>query len=139
MSPFEEAHMNKDIRAINTDKAPKANGPYSQAVAAGSFLFISGQLPTDPKVGKIVASTIEEQTKQVIDNIEAILNSEGLTLEHVVKADVFLKDMQDFQQMNGIYAERFNHAAKPARLTVQVARLPLDVRIEITCIAYRGL
>lgn len=130
--------MNKNIRSVNTDKAPKANGPYSQAIAAGPFLFISGQLPTDPKVGKITASTVEEQTTQVIDNIEAILAAEGLTLEHIVKADVFLKDLQDFQQMNAIYAGRFSHATKPARLTVQVARLPLDVRIEISCIAYRS-
>jgi 2-iminobutanoate/2-iminopropanoate deaminase len=130
-------NMKKAIRAIETDKAPKANGPYSQAIAAGPFLFISGQLPIDPKIGQITATTIEEQTKQVLNNIQAILAAEGLTLENVVKADVFLKDMQDFQQMNAVYAEHFHHKAKPARLTVQVARLPLDVRIEITCIAFR--
>lgn len=126
------------MRIIDTEKAPKANGPYSQAIAAGPFLFISGQLPIDPKIGKIIATTIEEQARQVLDNIEAILAADGLTIENVVKADVFLKDMQDFQQMNSIYAARFNHAAKPARLTVQVARLPMDALIEITCIAYRG-
>ena len=130
--------MHKDIRAIDTDNAPKAIGPYSQAIAAGPFLFISGQLPVDPKAGKVTASTIEEQTRQVIDNIEAILIADGLTLKNVVKADVFLKDLQDFPYMNVIYAERFSHAEKPARLTVQVAKLPMDVRIEITCIAYRG-
>ncbi len=130
--------MSKNIRVIETEHAPKANGPYSQAIAAGPFLFISGQIPIDPKIGKIVSSTIEEQTEQVISNIKAILAAEGLTLEHVVKADVFLKDMQDFQQMNAVYAEHFSHTAKPARLTVQVAKLPLDVRIEITCIAYHS-
>lgn len=130
--------MHKDIRVIDTDEAPKAIGPYSQAIAAGPFLFISGQLPVDPRTGKVTASTIEEQTRQVLDNLKAILVADGLTLKNVVKADVFLKDLQDFPFMNSIYAEYFSHAAKPARLTVQVARLPMDVLIEITCIAYRG-
>lgn len=125
------------IRVVQTEKAPKANGPYSQAVVAGPFLFISGQLPLDPKVGQVLDFTIEGQTKQVLANIREILAEEGLTLKNVVKADVFLKDMQDFQQMNIVYAEHFPQAIKPARLTVQVARLPLDVLIEITCIAYR--
>jgi 2-iminobutanoate/2-iminopropanoate deaminase len=130
--------MPENIRSISTLDAPKANGPYSQAIAAGPFLFISGQLPTHPQIGKIVVSTIEEQTQQVIDNIAAILAAEGLTLEHVVQVDVYLKDIQDFQQMNQIYAARFSHEAKPARLTIQAAKLPMDSRIEIKCTAYRG-
>lgn len=128
--------MDNGIRTFETENAPKANGPYSQAIVAGPFLFISGQLPIDPKTGRISASTIEEQTEQVIHNIKAILAVEGLTLKNVVKSDVFLQDLQDAQQMNRVYAQCFNHAVKPARLTVQVARLPLDVRIEIACIAY---
>ncbi len=129
--------MQKEIRPISTENAPKAIGPYSQAIAAGPFLFISGQVPVDPKTGTITAATIEDQTNQVLDNIEAILAAEGLSLEHVVKTEVFLKDMQDFSKMNAVYAERFAHAIKPARATVQVAKLPLDARIEIACIAYR--
>jgi 2-iminobutanoate/2-iminopropanoate deaminase len=130
--------MKKEIRSVETKHAPKAIGPYSQAVAAGAYLFISGQLPVDPKVGKILAETIEGQTKQVLDNLEAILSVEGLSIEHVVKTDVFLKDMQDFSEMNAIYTERFKHAVKPARVTVQASKLPMDARVEISCIAFRG-
>lgn len=129
-------NMTKNIRVIDTPHAPQALGPYSQAIAAGPFLFISGQLPIDPKIGKVIALSIEEQTEQVLSNIQAILATEGLTLENIVKTDVFLKDLQDFQQMNAVYAKRFNYPKKPARLTVQVAKLPQDVRIEISCIAY---
>ena len=129
--------MREDIRSIEIEDAPKAIGPYSQAIAAGPFLFLSGQIPIDPKVGKIVDTSIEGQTKQVIDNIEAILSSEGLSLKDVVRTDVYLRDMQDFAAMNTIYAERFNHAAKPARTTIQAAKLPMDCLVEITCIAYR--
>lgn len=126
------------VRSVETLSAPKAIGPYSQAVAAGPFLFLSGQIPIDPETGEITSQTIEGQTEQVIDNIEAILKAEGLTLSHVVKSEVFLKDMHDFAQMNTTYAKRFNGPIKPARHTVQVAKLPLDVRVEITCTAYRG-
>lgn len=127
--------MREDIRFIETEHAPKAIGPYSQAIAAGPYLFLSGQIPIDPKVGKIVESTIEAQTKQVIDNIEAVLAAEGLSLVDVVRTEVYLKDMQDFSEMNAVYAERFDHATKPARTTIQAAKLPMDCRIEITCIA----
>ncbi len=130
--------MKEEIRSIETENAPKAIGPYSQAVVAGDFLFISGQLPIDPKVGKITADTIEAQVKQILDNLEAILSVENLTFENVVKTDVFLKDMQDFPVMNAIYAERFKYSVKPARATVQAAKLPMDARIEIACIAFRG-
>ncbi len=126
------------IRRIDTEAAPKAIGPYSQAIAAGSFLFISGQLPIDPKLATISALTIEEQTQQVIDNIAAILESENLTLKNIVKTEIYLKDLHDFQKMNAVYAQHFNHEIKPARLTIQVARLPMDALIEITCIAYLG-
>lgn len=123
------------IKKIETDQAPKAIGPYSQAVQAGGFLFISGQIPINPDTGKIDETSIEWQTRQVISNIEAILKAEGLTLDHVVRAEVFLKDMGDFQAVNTIYAERFCGAIKPARHAFAVAKLPLDARIEISCTA----
>jgi 2-iminobutanoate/2-iminopropanoate deaminase len=127
--------MNKLIKKIETEQAPKAVGPYSQAVLAGAFLFVSGQVPIDPAVGTITETTIQGQTKQVLDNIEAILKAAGLTLAAVVKTEVFLKHMSDFQEMNRIYAERFAHFIKPARQTIEAAKLPLDALVEISCIA----
>lgn len=124
------------ITTIETHDAPKAIGPYSQAIQAGPFLYISGQIPIDPKTGKIIAMTIEAQTEQVLDNITAILMAAGLTLEHVVKTEVYLKDLHDFPVMNALYAKRFSHPVKPARQAMQVARLPMDALIEISCIAY---
>jgi 2-iminobutanoate/2-iminopropanoate deaminase len=124
------------LKKVETSNAPAALGPYSQAVKAGSFLFISGQIPIDPKTGAVVERTIEAQTKQVLNNIEAILEAEGLLFKHVVKSEIYLKDMQDFQKMNELYAEKFSFSIKPARQTLQVAKLPLDVLIEISCIAY---
>jgi 2-iminobutanoate/2-iminopropanoate deaminase len=125
-----------EFKAIHTDQAPKAIGPYSQAVAAGPFLFVSGQIPIDPQTGALCGETIEEQTVQVLNNIEAILYAAGLTLADVVKTEVYLKDMQDFAKVNALYAARFSHPIKPARQAMQVAQLPLDVRIEISCIAF---
>lgn len=129
--------MSKKIQKIETEHAPKAIGPYSQAVMTQQLLFISGQLPIDPKAGKIVDHTIQGQTRQVLDNIEAILKAAGLTFDDVLKAEVFLKDMEDFQKMNALYAERFSGPIKPARQAFQVARLPLDALVEISCIAAR--
>ncbi len=123
---------------IETLDAPKAIGPYSQAVQAGSFLFISGQIPIDPKSGKVMASTIEEQTNQVLDNIEAILKSANLNFQHIVKTEVYLKNMDDFAAMNAIYAARFSHPIKPARQAMQVGKLPMDVLVEISAIAYQN-
>jgi 2-iminobutanoate/2-iminopropanoate deaminase len=128
--------MHNPVRSIHTDHAPKAIGPYSQAVAAGPFLFISGQLGIDPKVGAITAETIEGQTKQALQNIEAILVSEGLTFKDVVKTEVFLKKMEDFPAMNALYAESFDQMVKPARVTIQAAKLPLDGLVEIACVAF---
>ncbi|MBS0629299.1 MAG: RidA family protein [Verrucomicrobia bacterium] len=122
-------------KQIDTLDAPKAIGPYSQAVATEQFLFVSGQIPVNPKTGKIDEMTIQWQTSQVFRNIEAILIAAGLTFGDVVKVEVFLKDMNDFQILNGIYAEKFDAPIKPARQTVQVARLPMDALIEISCIA----
>jgi 2-iminobutanoate/2-iminopropanoate deaminase len=124
------------LRKIETKKAPQAIGPYSQAVAAGQFLFISGQIPINPQTGTVTAVTIEEQTTQVIDHIEAILQAAGLSLKDLVKTEIYLKDMATFPQVNAIYAARFNHPIQPARQTMQVGKLPLDVLIEISAIAY---
>ncbi len=110
-------------------------GPYSHAVKAAGLLFVSGQIPVDPQTGKVVEGGIEAQTQQVIDNLEAVLRSEGLTLENVVKTEVYLKNMDDFKTMNMVYAERFSHSKKPARQAMQVGKLPLDVLVEISCIA----
>jgi 2-iminobutanoate/2-iminopropanoate deaminase len=117
-------------QAVTTDKAPAAIGPYSQAVKAGNLLFLSGQIPIDPRTGNLVEGGIEAQTRQVFQNIGEILEAAGATFEHVVTAGVFLLDMNDFARMNAIYAEYFSSPA-PARATVQVARLPKDCLVEI--------
>lgn len=119
---------------VNTDRAPQAIGPYSQAVKANGFLFVSGQIPLDPVTGQIVYGGIESQTHQVLTNLKAILEHEGLSFDHVVKAGVFLQDMNDFAYMNKIYGEYFTNPY-PARACVQVARLPRDVSVEIEIIA----
>ena len=119
---------------ISTDKAPKAIGPYSQAIEAAGLLFASGQIPIVPATGEIIAGGIEEQTEQVLSNIEAILAAKGLGLVDVAKTTVFLADMNDFATVNGIYAKAFVENP-PARSCVQVARLPKDVKIEIETIA----
>lgn len=119
---------------IFTDNAPKAIGPYSQAIKVGNFVFISGQIPIDPKTGNLVEGDIKEQTKRVIENIKAIIESIGGSLENIVKTTVFLKSLEEFSQMNEVYAEYFKDKP-PARSTVEVSRLPKDVRIEIEAIA----
>jgi len=119
---------------VNTDKAPKAIGPYSQAIKANGFLFTSGQIPLDPATGNIVDGGIVAQTEKVLENLKAILQSEGLDAARVVKTTVFLADMNDFQTVNGIYAKFFTGDA-PARSCVQVARLPKDVLVEIEAVA----
>ena len=123
------------IYKIETDKAPKAIGPYSQAIHASPFLFLSGMLPIDPAHGKIIATTIESQTTQVLLNIQAILNQAGLDLTSIVRMEVFLQNLDHFQAMNKIYAQFLSHDPKPARHAFQVARLPLDALLEITCTA----
>ncbi len=119
---------------ISSDRAPQAIGPYSQAIKANGFLFVSGQIPLDPTTGQIVYGGIESQTYQVIANLRAILEKEGLTFANVVKTTVFLKDMEDFTVMNKVYAQTFADEP-PARACVQVARLPRDVSVEIELIA----
>jgi 2-iminobutanoate/2-iminopropanoate deaminase len=120
--------------AVATSLAPKAIGPYSQAIRAGSLLFVSGQVPIDPATGQIVDGDIGAQTRRVFENISEILKAGGATLDHVVRTTVFLADMNDFAAMNEVYAGYFTSPA-PARATVQVSRLPRDARIEIDVIA----
>lgn len=122
---------------VSTDNAPGAIGPYSQAVKANGFVFVSGQIPIDPATGEFVHGDIPEQTSQVLKNLSAILEAAGSSLNNVVKTTVFLADMNDFSQMNAVYHEFFIDN-KPARATVEAARLPRDARVEIECIALVG-
>ena len=119
---------------INTNGAPQAIGPYSQAIKANGLLFVSGQIPLDPVSGQIVYGGVELQTYQVLNNLKAILAHEGLRFDNVVKTTVFLKDMEDFAVVNKVYAEYFTNEP-PARACIEVARLPRDVSVEIEAIA----
>ena len=119
---------------VSTDKAPGAIGPYSQAVKTGGFVFCSGQIPIDPATGNFVSDVVAEQTEQVLNNLSAVLAAAGASLNDVVKTTVFLADMNDFAEMNEVYGRFFNDN-KPARATVQAARLPRDAKVEIECIA----
>jgi len=119
---------------IRTERAPAAIGPYSQAVRAGGFLFISGQIPIDPATGEVVQGEAAAQADRVLRNIRGILDDSGATLQDVVKTTVFLTDMNDFAAVNEVYG-RYFAAEPPARTTVQVSRLPKDVRVEIEAIA----
>lgn len=119
---------------ISTENAPGAIGPYSQAIKAGNMIFCSGQIPIDPATGDFVSDDVAEQTVQVLKNLEEVLKAAGAGFENVVKTTVFLADMNDFAAMNEIYAGVFD-LNKPARATVQAARLPRDARVEIDCIA----
>jgi 2-iminobutanoate/2-iminopropanoate deaminase len=124
------------MKIISAPDAPAAIGPYSHAVTVGNFIYTSGQIPLDPKTGKLVADDIETQTRQVFANLSAVLTAAGVTPQQVVKSTVFLKDMADFPKMNALYEAAFS-PHKPARSTVQVAKLPLDCRVEIEVVAYR--
>jgi 2-iminobutanoate/2-iminopropanoate deaminase len=119
---------------VSAPTAPPAVGPYSQGIAAGGFVFLAGQIPLVGDTGKFVEGGITEQTEQVIANIQALLASQKLTLADVVKATVFLADMEEFSAMNAVYSKHFT-GTPPARSTVQVARLPRDARVEIEVIA----
>jgi 2-iminobutanoate/2-iminopropanoate deaminase len=121
-------------QAISSPDAPKAIGPYSQAVRAGQFLFVSGQIPLDPATGAIVEGDVGAQARRVMENLAAVLKAGGLSFADVVRTTVFLADMNDFATVNGVYGEYFSDPY-PARATVQVARLPRDVRVEIDLIA----
>ena len=124
--------MQKEL--IKTSNAPQAIGPYSQAVRAGNLVFLSGQIPTNPATGEIVGANIKVQTQQALENLQAVLVAAKSSLKQVVKVGVFLKDMNDFAAMNEIYTKYFDESL-PARVTVEVARLPKDVLVEIDAIA----
>ena len=121
-------------KVIQTEKAPKAIGPYSQAIQAGNLLFLSGQIPLDPGSGELVKGDIGEQTRRVLENLKGVLESQHLGMDDVVKATIFLKDMGNFSQVNEVYGTYFP-SSPPARSTVEVARLPRDAGIEIEAIA----
>lgn len=123
------------MKLISTDKAPAAIGPYSQALDLGNMVYLSGQIPVNPETGEM-ADSIEEQTKQSMKNVEAILREAGLTLSHVVKTTIFLSDLSDFAAMNAVY-ESFLQKPYPARSCVQVAAIPKGAKVEIECIAVR--
>jgi 2-iminobutanoate/2-iminopropanoate deaminase len=125
----------KDI--VTTDRAPRAIGPYSQAVRAGDLVFASGQIPIDPATGEFVAGGVAEQTEQVLRNLTAVFEAAGVGMNQIVKTTVFLADMDDFTAMNEVYG-RFFSVEPPARATVQAARLPRDARVEIEAIAVIG-
>ena len=119
---------------VITDRGPKPIGPYSQGIKSGGFIFLSGQVALDPKSGELTGGDIRQQTERTLNNIKAILEAAGANLHHVVKATVFLKDLNDFAAMNEVYGRYFT-VAPPARSTVQVARLPKDALVEIEVIA----
>ncbi len=123
-------------KIVSTDDAPKAIGPYSQAVVAGDFVFCSGQIPIVPETGDLIKGSITEQTRQVLKNLSAVLMAAGTSMDRVVKVTVFLRDMDDFGEMNEEYGKWFTNDP-PARAAVQVARLPKDVGIEIEAIAIK--
>jgi 2-iminobutanoate/2-iminopropanoate deaminase len=122
-------------KIIFTDKAPAPIGPYSQAVLSGNTLYTSGQIALDPQTGELVIGDIETETKQVMENMKAVLDAAGMNFENVIKTTIFISDMNDFAKINGVYGAYFNEKTAPARETVQVAKLPKNVNVEISMIA----
>ena len=122
-------------KSVNTTEAPEAIGPYSQAIRIGDFLYTSGQISLDPKTMEMITGNIELETEKVLQNIEAILNAEGLNFGHVIKTTVYLTDLSEFARMNQVYEKFFSHT-KPARACVQVAALPKGAKVEIDAIAH---
>ncbi|KAI7907934.1 endoribonuclease L-PSP [Cokeromyces recurvatus] len=122
------------LARVHTDNAPKAVGPYSQAIKVNGFVYTSGQVAIDPTTGKLIEGDIKEQTKQVFSNLSEVLKAAGSSLEKVIKTTVFLKDMNNFAAMNEVYASYFT-TQLPARSTIEIARLPLDAAVEIECVA----
>ena len=126
-------------QAVTTTAAPAPVGPYNQAVLAGGWLYCSGQIPLDPETGAMVGDgDVASETRQVLKNLNAVLEAAGATAQHVVRTTVFLADLGDFQTVNGIYAEMFGAGTSPARVCVQVAALPKGARVEIDCVAWFG-
>jgi len=122
---------------IKTDKAPAPIGPYNQAVFAGNTLYISGQIAINPATGTLITGSVEEETKQAMENLKAILSAAGLSFEHVVKTTIFLKNMNDFAKVNAVYGSYLNETTAPARETVEVSNLPKFVNVEIGMIAVK--
>jgi len=122
-------------KIIFTDKAPAPIGPYSQAVLSGNTLYTSGQIPLDPATGELVGGDIETETKQVMENLKAVLEAAGMDFSNVVKTSIFIMNMDDFAKINTVYGSYINEETAPARETVQVARLPKNVNVEISMIA----
>ncbi|RYM06493.1 RidA family protein [Sporolactobacillus sp. THM7-7] len=122
-------------KQISTNQAPQAVGPYSQAVSAGGFLFLSGQIPLDPETGKMVGGGIEEQAERVFQNIRAVLNEADLDFSNIVSATVYLADIGDFAAVNTVYAKYFTGDVLPARSAIQVGALPKQAQIEVSCVA----
>ena len=125
-----------ELRSVSSEKAPKALGPYSQAIVTGDLVFCAGQVGLDPATGSIVSGDIKDQTRRCLDNLAAVLEAAGSSLDRVTKTTVFLTDLAEFTAMNEAYAERFG-GHKPARSTIGIAALPRGARIEIECIAIR--
>jgi 2-iminobutanoate/2-iminopropanoate deaminase len=121
--------------AVSTKEAPQAIGPYSQAIACGNLLFLSGQIPLDPATMQIIGTTIEAQTERVLKNLEGVLKARNLTFKNVLKTTVFLKNMGDFPRFNEVY-QKFFEPPFPARATIEVARLPKDAQVEIEAVAF---
>lgn len=130
------AHQGMKPQVIATDNAPKAIGPYSQAIRVGPMVFLAGQIPIDPKTNQLLVGTIEEETTLVLNNLKAVLEASGMSMADVVSTTVFMKDLNDFPKMNTVYGTYFQNNP-PARATVQVARLPRDVKVEIAAIAVK--
>lgn len=128
--------MGQELRVTTTEQAPKALGPYSQAIVAGDLIFCAGQIALDPKTGEIASGDIKEQTRRVLDNLAAVLAASGSGLDRVTKTTVFLTDLAEFAAMNEAYGERFG-THRPARSTVPVTGLPRGARVEIECIAVK--
>ena len=127
-------HMKK---IINTSNAPAPIGPYNQAILSGNMLYISGQIAINPETNELVTRTIVDETKQVMENLNAILKEAGMDFENVIKTSIFINDMNNFSQINGVYGEYFNSETAPARETVEVANLPKFVNVEISAIAVK--
>lgn len=124
-------------KIIFTDKAPTPIGPYSQAVLAGNMLYVSGQVPINPATGELMMNSIEDQTQQVMQNLQAVLAAADMSFDNVIKSSIFITDMNDFSKINGVYGTYFAEGNAPARETVQVSALPRNVNVEISVIAIR--
>jgi len=125
------------LKQILSQKAPKAIGPYSQAIKAGNFIFCSGQIALSPETGEIVSNDVTKQTRQILKNLKEVLKEAGANFKNVVRTDIFVKNIKDFQTINEVYAEFFNFDPKPARQTVEVSALPKGALVEISCLAFK--